>query len=295
KLNYDEDFSKNLLLALSNMIDTPSMRVEMGVNAKRWVEKTHNIDSTTSAYMGLIAAEKERLRNLQSLPKIRSFEVINYLSLEQIIKFSQEHSKQLSEYTCTGSHWWMQSLLPLFDANHLFYVSENNDALNLAESIFNYDQDTAKIVPAKNISNGIYASDSAACDRFLCILAAKRIEVDPVAAFTAINSYLTMGAIGCVSIIWDTSIDSELPLNRLAMLAYFEAAGFSVDSYHTGHANVDMLQNIDYGSHLQEWCFSLTKRSRMVNMTPQPYYAGACSTLKLIVNKVNGEGLAHEI
>jgi glycosyltransferase involved in cell wall biosynthesis len=295
KLNYDNDFSKNLQLALRNMIDDPSMRVEMGLNARRWVEETHNIDTTTAAYMALIAEEKERLANIKSLGKISNFEMIDYLPHDQILKFSQEHSKQLSEFTCACSHWWTQSLLPVFDSNQLFYVSENNDALNLAESIFDYELKTTKIVSAKNISNGEYTTDSTDCDRFLCILDVRRIQVDPVAAFSAINSYLTMGAVGCVSIIWDTSVDSELPLNRLAMLTYLEAAGFSVDSYHTGQADVVMMENSVCESHLQEWCFALTKRSRMVNMTPQPYYASAYSTLKLIVKEANNKGAGREI
>jgi hypothetical protein len=245
--------------------------------------------------MALIAEEKERLANIKSLGKISDFEMIDYLPHDQILKFSQEHSKQLSEFTCACSHWWTQSLLPVFDSNQLFYVSENNDALNLAESIFDYELKTTKIVSAKNISNGEFTSDFAVCDRFLCILDIRRIQVDPVAAFSAINSYLTMGAVGCVSIIWDTSVDSELPLNRLAMLTYFEAAGFSVDSYHTGQADVVMMENSVCESHLQEWCFALTKRSRMVNMTPQPYYASAYSTLKLIVKEANNKGAGREI
>jgi hypothetical protein len=134
-------------------------------------------------------------------------------------------------------------------------------------------------VTAEQLSDGTKIS-CALNERFLATLPARLIEVDPVKVFAHLNTLLTIGAIGCVSLVWDSEVSAEVELSRIAFLDYFNAAGFSVERYFTGQNDIDMGLNSFARTYKQEWCFELKKRADLINLTPQPYYSGKCSTLK---------------
>jgi hypothetical protein len=109
------------------------------------------------------------------------------------------------------------------------------------------------------------------------------IEADPVAVFCQLNTLLLMGANGCLTLYWDSEIENEVEITRNSIIQYIEAAGFCVSRYITGQPDIDLNELKDPDNAFQqEWCFAITKCSRMVNTNPQPYYAGACSELKLL-------------
>jgi len=290
KLNYDENFVDSLTTALSELITQPHKRVEMGLNAKRWVESSHNISATTKAYLEVVALEKTRLQTLstqaankrEQQSSYANMVWCDYLAEQEILSFIAENSAFITERALSGFHWWRNSYLPLHNDEPFLYVSDNHHGLELAEQLFAVDVKQVTQIDAEAIANEGASTILGNCERFLVVLPTRLIEVDPMLVFAHLNSLLSEGAIGCITLVWDSVVNNEVPFSRIAILDYLHAAGFSVERYLTGQNDINMHGGIHISAFTQEWCFALTKRSSMVNMSPQPYYPGACSNLKSV-------------
>jgi glycosyltransferase involved in cell wall biosynthesis len=294
KLNYDENFADYLTKALSELISQTHKRVEIGLNAKRWVEASHNILVTTVAYLEVVSWEKTRLeaKNKRAMDRREQQNSYantvwcDYLAEQELLSFISTNSAFITERALAGLHWWRNSYLPLHNDEAFLYVSDNSHGLEFAEQLFAVDLKHVTQIKAELLVNGESSRSTVCCERFLVIMPTRLIEVDPVAVFFHLNSLLLEGAIGCITLVWDSVVNNEVPLSRIAVLDYLYAAGFSVERYLTGQNDIDMNGEVHDGAFTQEWCFALTKRSSMVNLSPQPYYPGVCSNLK----SVRGQG-----
>ena len=172
---------------------------------------------------------------------------------------------------------------PVYDAGNLLVVSETQGVLELVEKLLGYPNTAMYYICTDDFADDEVQKSNVSSDRFVINLPVRFIEADPVSVFCEINTLLSMGASGCFTLYWDCEIENEVELSRTSIIHYFEAAGFLVTRFITGKPVID-LDNVNYSDscYQQEWCFALTKCSRMVNFNPQPYYPGACSQLKLL-------------
>lgn len=286
KINYNDDFDANLNEALSSLITDHEKRVQIGLNGRRWVELTQEISVTTQSYLDVFL-QNERSIGLdgKSLAEVSSTEWLEYLTLPQVKAFIDNNKDILLSLTDNTNHWWAESMLPVYDSGNLLVVSETSAVLKLAEKLFAYPNSSMAFISTDDFARDEVNDLPLSFNRFIVNLPVRLIEADPVAVFCEINSLLAMGASGCLSLYWDSEIENEVELSRNSIIHYLEAAGFSLERFVTGKPSIDLYDAHDAGhAHKQEWCFALTKCSRMVNVNPQPYYSGACSELKLLGN-----------
>ncbi|MDO6691924.1 glycosyltransferase [Aliiglaciecola sp. 3_MG-2023] len=286
KIDYNQDFSEKLTAVLDELISQPNKRVELGLNARRWVEKNHNIQTTTSAYLGAIAAERKRLSCLDKKEHLTRTEVycdtnfeLNCYPTESVVEsFVSEEMSLIQSNQFAGQHWWRNSFLPLCTDRDFLYISDKLDGLNIAEKLCDVNPENTFKCTAESLSFGSIINGMKRQERFLIILPVRLIQSDPVKVFAAINNLLEVGALGCVTLVWDSDVINDVEFSRNSLIAYWTAAGFAINHFVTGAQNIDFmpLPNV----YEQEWCFSLTKVSDMVNLSPQPYYSGCYSSLK---------------
>jgi hypothetical protein len=287
KLNYDENFDSSLNKALMQLISDKKARVQIGLNGRRWVESTQDIGVTTQAYLDVITQVTKRIsaqnKSMSTASVSNSTHWLEYLPLAQVRAFTCNNKSQLRSLTDGTNHWWAQSLLPVYADTSLLMVSETRNVVSLAEMLLSYPEEATCFINVEEFALAPKQAATFAFERFVLNLPLRLIEADPVAVFCQMNTLLQMGAIGCVTLCWDSKIENEVELTRTSIIHYLEAAGFSVDRIITGTPDIDLNASVKPEfAYQQEWCFSLTKCSRMVNMNPQPYYSGACSALKLL-------------
>ncbi|MFT2091642.1 glycosyltransferase family 4 protein [Paraglaciecola sp. 2405UD69-4] len=288
KLDYNESFSEELTTALGELICDPSKRITLGLNARRWVESSHNIHTTTDAYLNVINSEQLRLSDLKGKEfKQRTveycdanFEINTYPSKTDLHRFINEETSLILQNKYAGQHWWLNRLLPLCHGDEILYVADKLDALNLAEKFHAVTKDKTVIYTAEVFSNMDIVEFELTLPRFLVVLPVRLIQVDPVRVFSKLNRLLELGAIGCVTLVWDSKIHNKVILNSKSLVAYWKAAGFEINEVITGSQDIYMITQASESEFEQEWCFSLTKVSNIVNLTPQPFYSGHYSTLK---------------
>jgi hypothetical protein len=304
KLNYDADFDANLTKALSELMTDQQMRVQIGLAGRRWVELTQEISVTTQSYLDVVAKVANEL-NESVLPSIDVSEGLNtywyeYVPLSHVRDFTTANKSELAKMGKLTRHWWLQSMLPVYDGHNLLVVSESNTILNLIENLFEYPASVCSFTSSDDFSENQNQKLEQIFNRFVLNLPVRLIEVDPVAVLCQLNSQLEIGATGCFTLYWDSEVENEVELSRTALINYIEAAGFSVSNYVTGTPDIDLVGVADtLDAHQQEWCFVLTKCSRMVNVNPQPYYSGECSELKLLKQSKNTQqqstqGVVHD-
>jgi glycosyltransferase involved in cell wall biosynthesis len=293
KINYDDDFDSNLTAALEQLITDHEMRIQVGLNGRRWVASTQEISTTTQAYLAVVEQTAKNTAtndNLLVTSSVSSSMVwLEYLPLPQVREFIRINTLILDGITDKTTHWWAQSMLPMYNNGNLLVVSETQGILELAEKLLGYPNEAMSFISSNNFTQELTQKPTISFEHFAVNLPVRLIESDPVAVFCEINMLLAMGASGCVTLYWDTEIENEVELTRASIITYFEAAGFSVTRFITGKPDID-LDDVNYAdnSHQQEWCFALIKCSRMVNTNPQPYYPGAYSDLTLLKqNKLN--------
>ena len=287
KLNYDENFDSSLNEALMQLITDQTTRVQIGLNGRRWVESTQDISVTTQAYLDVVTqlttCNSVQSTSLHTASVGNSTHWLEYLTLDQVRAFTSNNASQLKNLTDGTNHWWAQSMLPVYANTSLLVVSETQGVICLAETLFGYPADVTYFIKGEEFVIKLEEPAEYAHERFAVNLPVRLIEADPVAVFCRMNALLQMGAIGCLTLYWDSDIENEVAITRSSVTHYLEAAGFSVERVITGTPNIDLnFSSEDDFVYQQEWCFSLTKCSRMVNMNPQPYYPGACSALKLL-------------
>jgi glycosyltransferase involved in cell wall biosynthesis len=287
KINYDDDFDSNLAEALQQLITEHEMRIEIGLNGRRWVASTQEISSTTQAYLAVVKQSAKNINTNDTLlvtSSVSSSMVwLEYLPLPQVRKFILSNQLILDRMSDKTTHWWAQSMLPMYTNGNLLVVSKTQGILQLTEKLLGYPSEQTSFINSNDFAQDLAEKPTISFQHFAVNLPVRLIESDPVAVFCEINALLAMGASGCVTLYWDTEIENEVELTRAAIITYFEAAGFSLTRFITGKPDID-LDDVNYAdySHQQEWCFALTKCSRMVNTNPQPYYPGVCSDLKLL-------------
>lgn len=287
KLDYDEDFIKNLTFAVSELANDVPKRVKLGLNARRWTEETQEISVTTSAYLSVVSFESNReftsiAANLLNQGADSSVVWHEYLRPSDIAGLGIEKITSLAEESDGTVHWWKECMLPINQYNDFYLVSETSETFSIAEELFGYIKANTSIHSPLQLEGHEESFDSMKFDRFLINLPVRWIENDPVAMLAKVNHAIKIGAVGCISLFWDSEVLNEVDLSRNAILTYLEAAGFSINSYVTGSKRMDFEEISTVYQHDQEWCFSVTKRSSMINLNPQPYYSGSCSSLKLL-------------
>lgn len=287
KVNYDEDFECNLTKALRQLISDHEKRVQIGLNGRRWVALTQEISITTQSYLEVVEQTAKNIAS-HAMPLAEasvgaSSVWFEYLPLPQIREFIRNNRDVFVNLTDKTNHWWVESMLPVYEKGNLLVVSETPHVLELAEKLFGYPKANMSFIKSDDFTQDPLQKLTASFEHFVVNLPVRLIEADPVAVFCEMNTQLVMGASGCLTLYWDSEIENDVELTRTAIVHYLEAAGFSVARFITGKSDIDLydLSPSDC-AYQQEWGFALTKCSRMVNINPQPYYAGACSELKLL-------------
>ncbi|GAA0856840.1 glycosyltransferase [Aliiglaciecola litoralis] len=292
KLAYDDDFQANLTAALAEMIEQPSKRVQIGLNARHWVERTHDITVTTKAYFEVVEREQARLKQAdmahehnvtKSEAVDANFVCLRYPTEQQAIDFQSQQWMNIEG--SPGLHWWKSRYLPLSDNRKLLVLADKNEqgVSQVAQQLFGYYEAKIETQPTTILTQNKASEGLSRFNRFKVLLPAGAIEYDPVAVFANLNRLLNVGAIGCVTVVWDgNQIHPEVDMSREALLTYWQAAGFSVERYQTGEADIDLSLSQSAAAYSQEWAFALVKRSNMVNLTPQPYYNGLLSNLAYV-------------
>ena len=295
KINYDENFDRNLTEALGKLISDHDMRIQVGLNGRRWVALTQEISITAQSYLDVVEQTakdmasddnllSEFLSNSSENTPISSNMVwLEYLPLAEVRTFILNNKHVLARLSDNTYHWWAQSMLSVYNNDNLLLVTETHEVVELINKLFGYPNTNISFICTNDFAQDLVKKSNISYERFVINLPVRLIEADPVAVFCEMNLLLAMGASGCLTLYWDCEIENEVELTRTSIINYLEAAGFSVSRFITGKPNID-LDDVNYadGLYQQEWCFALTKCSRMVNLNPQPYYSGVCSDLKLL-------------
>ena len=300
KLPYNNDFQNNLTSAIERLISNPQERVKLGLNARKWVEKTHNITTTTSQYATVISAEQLRLNSAKigssnTTHRANSFELISYRNQKLINDWLLAETDFIQALNTeeTGSLWVVNNAVPILRENRLLLIAESNKCLAILEGLYEYKRDNIVVIDPFDLEALPATNVDELFDVAVCIVNLRAMEADPVRYLSALNRYLANGARVVLNVIKDIGLKAEVELNRFHFIQYCEASGFSIKQVSTGPKNIDM-QSLYPVQQLEEWCLELTKASWMVNKTPDGYSNTALSKLEWlqpVVSGFNGRGV----
>ncbi len=285
KLNWDENFSENLQLCLQRLIEDKQYRVTFGKNAQKWVERTHNISVTTSAYLKEAAKLNDStVFNTKALNNIQHC----YLIEQQVINWRRANHVNAD----SSNVWWQANLVPISAPSVLSISANPVHQATILTSLFGYQESQiTKLTPAQLSQHDITTTyPLVVCDASLVDVAQS-----PVNWFAQLNKLLEIGGKVVISLlnpelgsgvaINDTS--SEYSLDRASVKRFIQAAGFSIDNTVAGPLDVSMIA--DTAPTKEYWTFAATKRSWMVNINPQVYQNGNSELRWLYANEQSSD------
>ena len=297
KLDYNESFESNLTASIKRLVENPVERVTLGLNARRWVESSHNIALTTKQYRAVIEQEQALLDSRQINSSALPGKLWRYLPKPAVAKWLTNNQDWVGELNTqsSGALWWLNNTLPVSVSGPLLLVGEGDACSTLATDLFGYSQNAiCTVAPFELESVGAEAVPAQQVDIALAVIPLRAIEADPVRYFARLNQLLAIGAKVSLTVQPDSNAKPDVPMARTNLISYLEASGFGVDKVHVGITQVDMQAIYPAISH-EEWCFELTKVSWMVNKTPGDYGFKGISELTWLqpaVSVGNGRGLA---
>ncbi|NDV91692.1 glycosyltransferase [Alteromonas sp. 345S023] len=271
KLDWNDDFDSNLLSQLSRLISDQQYRATIGMNAKKWVEKTHSIATTTKAYL----EEAGKLTDTTTFEsRALNNQVETYLTEASIRQWQLENAPSNEN----NNLWWQANLLPLSAPSVLVVTNEAQATTEVLSALYGYSQKQLSVLSASALCEPSENGEQVAA-------AAVNIDIhalanDPVKWLCQLNTRLALGATAIVSLAISGIEPSMHALDRASMQSYMEAAGFSVEKTVAGPLDIDM--NMKAEQHNEQWVFALTKRSWMANINP-PAYNNGVSELKWLV------------
>jgi glycosyltransferase involved in cell wall biosynthesis len=271
KLDWNDEFDSNLQSQLSRLISDQQYRATIGMNAKKWVEKTHNIATTTEAY--LIEAGK-LTDTTQFASRALNHQVETYLTDAFIWQWQQDHAPSNNN----NNLWWQANLLPVNAPSVLVVATKPQVTTDVLRSLYGYHLNLLSVL---SIAKLFEPSDS--YQQFAAAVVdidSHALADDPVKWLCQLNRQLALGATAIVSLAISDIEPSLYALDRGSMQSYMEAAGFSVEKTVAGPLDIDM--NMKAEQHNEQWVFALIKRSWMANINP-PAYNNGISELRWLV------------
>ncbi len=285
KLRYDSDFQDNLTASIASLIEEPQKRVALGLNARKWVEATHEIATTTSQYQAVILAEQRRLSEVDTKygredVNSEPFEIYAYRTQQQVNNWLVSESAYLKSLNTaeTGTLWFANNTVPVGNHNALL-LSESPECLTILAGLYGYKRDSASYIDAFSLESHPDSQVEKLHDIAICVVNLRALEADPVRYLSKLNRHLIMGAAVVLNVLIDDKLQADVLLDRNHFINYCEASGFLVKAVHTGPKYIDM-NSVAPGQQAEEWCFELTKASWMVNKTPEGYAKSALSELE---------------
>ncbi|MDB2331198.1 glycosyltransferase family 4 protein [Alteromonas sp.] len=271
KLEWDENFNTNLCSSLHKLIEDKQYRVGLGMNAKKWVEATHNIAITTNAYLKEAAALTD---NTATATRTLSSVTHRYLP-EQVVHQWQRDNEPVGN-TCL---WWQANMLPLSLSSVLVVAYDDSSVANVLTSLYGYDAHALTIVTTDALCKTAEANLHQAA---VVLAPISALQYHPVKWLSELNKALHIGAKAVVGITVTDCNESEYALDRVSIEQYLQAAGFSVDKTVAGPIDIDMYAHSNTQTQCEEqWVFALTKRSWMANTNPPAYNNGASELIWL--------------
>ncbi|GEA12744.1 glycosyltransferase family 4 protein [Alteromonas sp. KUL49] len=277
KLDWGEEFDDNLYTALDKLIRDKVYRVSLGKNAQKWIERTHNIATTTTAYL----EEANKLSHSQQLEK-RSFKYRQYRFLPEydVRKWRQTHSIDTEK----NNLWWEANLLPIGESKVLSISDENEYNAEIITSLFGYETPQVDSL-ATSLLRGYNAK--AKYPLILVDVLLSDISAEPVLWLSKLNEVAELGAKLVISFRVQADIYSDYSIDRSSLSEMIEAAGFSVEKAIAGPLDIDMNNNERTNN--EYWVYSAKKRSSMVNLNP-PIYKNGMSELKWMYDSQRDSG-----
>ena len=285
KLRYDSDFQDNLTASIASLIEEPQKRVALGLNARKWVEATHEIATTTSQYQAVILAEQRRLSEVDTKygredVNSEPFEIYAYRTQQQVNNWLVSESAYLKSLNTaeTGTLWFANNTVPVGNHNALL-LSESPECLTILAGLYGYKRDSVSYIDAFSLESHPDSQVEKLHDIAVCVVNLRALEADPVRYLSKLNRHLKMGAAVVLNVLIDDKLQADVLLDRNHFINYCEASGFLVKAVHTGPKYIDM-NLVAPDQQAEEWCFELTKASWMVNKTPDGYAKSALSELE---------------
>lgn len=295
KLNYDEAFDENLTASIKELIEEPVKRVTLGLNARRWVEGSHNIVKTTAQYREVVAKEQQLLAKRTPSPSATPMRLWRYNADEKLHIWLQEHQETVKPLNtqAAGALWWTNNTVPVNSESPLLYVGQK-EGLVVIETLFGYSPKNTLFVDPFDLEDSAQTlHPEAGIEVAVVVMPLRAVECDPVRFFAILNQLLAMGANVSLTVQPDDDLAPDVPLTRSHLAEYLEASGFQINDVHIGPKSVDIHNVLPPVAH-EEWCFELTKISWMVNRTPKSYGFEGVSELEwlqpLFVS-ANGRGV----
>ncbi|HCV17287.1 MAG TPA: hypothetical protein DGF36_04105 [Alteromonas sp.] len=296
KLDYNESFESNLTASIKRLVENPVERVTLGLNARRWVERSHNIVRTTAQYREVIAQEQQLLSRRSAAEPALPAMLWRYLAEPTIARWlvnNQAWTTTLDTQT-SGVLWWLNNTVPVGVSGPVLLVGDATSGYQLLTDLFGYAESALQVIPPFELEQPEgNAFPASLAELAIVVIPTRAIECDPVRYFAALSERLALGAKVSVTVQPDNLASPDVPITRADITQYLEASGFQVDNIHTGVSHIDMNNTYPPITH-EEWCFELTKVSWMINATPQAYGFTGISELKWLqpaVTTANGRGV----
>lgn len=271
KLDWNDEFDSNLQSQLSRLISDQQYRATIGMNAKKWIEKTHSIATTTKAYL----AQAGKLTNTTVFnSRVLNNQIDTYLTQASIQQWQLDNAPSNDN----NNLWWQANLLPVNAPSVLVVANKAQVTKQVLSALYGYSAKQLSALSTSELFNVKGKNDlfgAAVVEIDIAVLAN-----DPVQWLCQLNTRLALGATAIVSLAISDIEPNLYALDRASMQSYMEAAGFSVDKTVAGPLDIDM--NMKAEQHNEQWVFALTKRSWMANINPPAYNNGASELTWLV-------------
>ena len=265
KLEWDEDFDTNLSSSLHKLIEDKQYRVGLGMNAKKWVEATHNIAATTQAYLKEAAALTD---NTVTATRTLSSVAHRYITEQALLDWQRD-----TKHSGNNGLWWQANALPVSLSSVLVVADDDTAVTDVLTSLYGYNAQALNKVTTEAFVNATVVKMYQAA---VVVAPMSALQYHPVKWLCELNKALNIGAKAVLEITVAECDESEYALDRASIKQYLQAAGFSVDKIVAGPIDIDMYDESNRQMPREEqWVFALTKRSWMANVNPPAYNNGA--------------------